>query len=275
MISLYVSEPSFFGELANVIRLFSSERSVAQAVAHSTAGARLALEVFPRPAGGTEPCTARLYEDGMFRTEVTDETRFLKLREGAAEEKRQRLHQAKRAVYRLLSVYFNKMSRWGALTGVRPTKLLRELAERHGEDSAVGEFTDAYLVASDRAAVARQIVHTQKSLLSLGGVFIYCGIPFILQPLVYRLRPGAQIHHCPQLFQQRTINRSHRGASPHGIDALSLVLCQLFQHFCLHLPESLLALTGKNLTDGFSGFALYQLVRILQSILQPIRQPDT
>lgn len=174
--AIFVPEEAMFGELTNVWRLFEPDRSVQRAEIPPI-GADLGFAVFPGEYDGTAPAEARMYCGGRCVASVVDDTRFLELRTGAARERRQRTHQAKRALYRILSDYFGRTSPWGALTGIRPTKLYRELTDAHGENAARLEFTERYLVSEDRAALASSIMKTQRPFLKPGTV-VYCGIPF-------------------------------------------------------------------------------------------------
>lgn len=175
MAALYVSDPDLFSELTNIWRLFAPDRSVEQArLVPRTAD--LGMAVYPDRNGGT---VAELYANGGCAARVRDDTRFLELHVSARQERRARLHQAKRALYRLLSSYFGRYSPWGALTGIRPTKLYRELWDRYGQDAAASEFENSYLVSPERIRLADEIVRVQRPLLGADNeAVVYVGIPF-------------------------------------------------------------------------------------------------
>lgn len=177
MAALYVSEDSFFGELANVWRLFSPDRTVVH-TDEVPAAEQFGLAVYPGSPLQTAPSAAELYMDGRCILRVEDDTHFLPLRSGARTIRRQRLHQAKRALYRLLSEFFERGSPWGALTGIRPTKLFRELSDRHGEDAARKEFDSAYLVSQNRTQLAADIAAVQRPYIEAAGAAVYVGVPF-------------------------------------------------------------------------------------------------
>ena len=70
---------------------------------------------------------------------------------------------------------------WGILTGIRPVKLLRRLAERFGEAEAAGRLLEDYLVSPQKVALARETLHNESAVLSKekeNGCSVYVGIPF-------------------------------------------------------------------------------------------------
>ena len=52
-------------------------------------------------------------------------------------------------LYHLFVEFTGYTPKWGVLTGVRPVKLLRKLAEEQGEESAVDYFRNILLVSTD------------------------------------------------------------------------------------------------------------------------------
>ncbi|MDR3344615.1 MAG: coproporphyrinogen dehydrogenase HemZ [Oscillospiraceae bacterium] len=70
---------------------------------------------------------------------------------------------------------------WGVLTGVRPTKLFRRIAERDGESAAAEYFARELFVRADKIALARAVFHGQRKILGRGApqsFSLYVGIPF-------------------------------------------------------------------------------------------------
>lgn len=201
MASLYVPEEAFFGELTNVWRLFAPDRNVERAF-EVPKDASPGLAVFPGSPQDGRPAAAELYMDGKLLSRKEDDSRFLELRSGERSAKRAVLHQAKRALYRLLSEHFCSESPWGALTGIRPTKLFRELALRYGEEAAEDEFREKYLVSSARTSLAQQITRIQKPYLSGSeSAVVYVGIPFC---------PG-RCRYCSFIAEDESASREARG----------------------------------------------------------------
>ena len=88
----------------------------------------------------------------------------------------------KNAVYRAARSYGIERPAWGALTGVRPGKLLCGiLASGISEDEALRRFTDDYDVTEERARLCMDTAReTMKAAASLDkrDVCLYVGIPF-------------------------------------------------------------------------------------------------
>ena len=88
----------------------------------------------------------------------------------------------KNAVYRAARSYGIERPAWGALTGVRPGKLLCGiLASGVSEDEALRRFTDDYDVTEERARLCMDTAReTMKAAASLdkSDVCLYVGIPF-------------------------------------------------------------------------------------------------
>lgn len=178
MASLYVSDPELFAPVSDVWRLFVPDRSLERldGPEHGTGTALIAYA----PCTPDEKAVAEVHEEGRGVIRVEDDTSFLALREGAAREKRERIHRTKRAMYLALSRHLGRRMPWGALTGIRPSKLYRELAALHGEEKTTAEFVDTYLVEPDRARLARDLTRVQRPLIADPDtdMAVYIGIPF-------------------------------------------------------------------------------------------------
>ena len=82
----------------------------------------------------------------------------------------------KSELYRVLSAYTGKTLSWGALTGVRPTKLGYEIAAS-GEDIVDGLM--AYGVSKQKASLVMSVINSQKGFSqSLKKINFYVHIPF-------------------------------------------------------------------------------------------------
>lgn len=89
------------------------------------------------------------------------------------EFKRQRKRLAKLALYKALVNYFGVSAPWGALTGIRPTKLARETA--NFEDY----FRDTMLVSESKINLTKEIIASQAPYYKLNDrlIDVYVGIP--------------------------------------------------------------------------------------------------
>ena len=121
-----------------------------------------------------------LYRGGqLYRSRATAEIPA-ELGDLEADRIRQRL--IKNAMYRSALKSGVKKPAWGALTGVRPGKLLEaKLSSGMGEEQALRQFVREYDVSPERAALCLDTSReTMKAAASLGprDVCLYVGIPF-------------------------------------------------------------------------------------------------
>lgn len=96
----------------------------------------------------------------------------------------------KQAIYHCLSEAKGIKLPWGALTGIRPTKLAMADLEKGLEDEAIFEhMQEEYLVSPKKARLAIDIAKREKELLSRldyeNGYSLYIGIPFCPTTCLY------------------------------------------------------------------------------------------
>ena len=95
---------------------------------------------------------------------------------------------AKNELYKILSENLNKTLPWGSLTGVRPTKLARDLIE-YGEmkDYLVAELLERdYFVSPKRAELVANILKNQKCIIRNDNLIdLYINIPICPTRCVY------------------------------------------------------------------------------------------
>lgn len=88
----------------------------------------------------------------------------------------------KLAVYHLMRQLYPAIEPpWGSLTGIRPTKLFRELSGVSSTAEATRMFTEVFCVSPEKTALASRIAAVQEPVLrSIGArdLDIYVGIPF-------------------------------------------------------------------------------------------------
>ncbi len=89
----------------------------------------------------------------------------------------------KQALYDVCSALTGKKLPWGALTGIRPTKIpSARLAAGLSEEEILREMTQDHLVSPEKARLALQIAKTEREILSradfAAGYSLYAGIPF-------------------------------------------------------------------------------------------------
>ena len=77
---------------------------------------------------------------------------------------------------------------WGSLTGIRPTKLLRELCARVGDEEAVRQFSEVFSVRIDKLRLAATINAVQKRFIESvqpNDLDVYIGIPYCKTRCLY------------------------------------------------------------------------------------------
>ncbi|MDD2362589.1 MAG: coproporphyrinogen dehydrogenase HemZ [Oscillospiraceae bacterium] len=84
-------------------------------------------------------------------------------------------------LYRLFVKLFKFTLPWGAVTGVRPVKLMRKLIEKYGEAAAVNRFGEDLLVDEDKIALCLETLRVENDILSRSqpnSFSLYISIPF-------------------------------------------------------------------------------------------------
>lgn len=103
--------------------------------------------------------------------------------------KRHRKRCVKIAVFRALrKVYPNAFVPWGSLTGIRPTKLLRELEAEMSAQDAADTMISLFDVQQNKYAVAKGIVDVQRNVIRSvkeNDIDIYIGIPYCKTKCLY------------------------------------------------------------------------------------------
>ena len=126
------------------------------------------------------------------------------------DQKRQEKRALKRAVYALMQKIKPMDMPWGSLTGIRPTKLLRELCERVGEREAIRQFSEVFSVRMDKLRLAATINAVQKPILASvqpNDLDVYIGIPYCKTRCLYcsfgaeLAKPNALEEYLPYLYR--------------------------------------------------------------------------
>ena len=108
------------------------------------------------------------------------EKRTIDQRSGdALDEKRQLKRFAKLSLYKMLSNHFNKNMPWGALTGVRPTKIGYDLINQGVKPFMLQQaLMENFLLSSDKAHLVEMVIQNQKCIIRNDKlVDLYINIP--------------------------------------------------------------------------------------------------
>ena len=110
-------------------------------------------------------------------------------------------------LYKLLCDFTGLTQPWGILTGVRPVKLLRKLAEESNEEQAVKKFEKDFFVSNEKIALSRETEHNERKILELSrpeSFSLYVGIPFCPSRCSYCSFVMASIERAEKLIKPYT-----------------------------------------------------------------------
>ena len=110
-------------------------------------------------------------------------------------------------LYKLLCDFTGLTQPWGILTGVRPVKLLRRLAEGSNEEQAVKKFENDFFVSNEKIALSRETEHNERKILELSkpeSFSLYVGIPFCPSRCSYCSFVMASIERAEKLIEPYT-----------------------------------------------------------------------
>ena len=110
-------------------------------------------------------------------------------------------------LYKLLCDFTGLTQPWGILTGVRPVKLLRRLAEESSEEQAVKKFEKDFFVSNEKIALSRETEHNERKILELSNpesFSLYVGIPFCPSRCSYCSFVMASIERAEKLIEPYT-----------------------------------------------------------------------
>lgn len=184
MVSILTNTQEYYADLCDEIRLFFEVRKV-PAVQEPDGQGFCIVHDFSEE--GSLLHRAALYDRGNKVSEEAYESPLVSKEDGLA-YRRAAKHGAKIAVYRCLAKYFGLQKPWGSLTGVRPTKMLRDLSAVYGEQEALRRMREEYDVSQGKLRLAQQICNTQIPILKSvqpEDIDLYVGIPFCTSRCAY------------------------------------------------------------------------------------------
>ena len=195
MIIVHTSSVLFLNDLSEVIRLFypseeivfpaePSVETATYAQYEDNAPIRIALSVFM-----TDGCIRAEAHSGPFRAFCSSEEfgTYAQI-DKSVSFRRMEKWTSKCSLYRLLSEMNGIRMPWGALTGIRPSKLFRDLAEKCGEEKALEIFSDAFGVSEEKRSLASRICAVQKPFISATKekeIDLYFHVPFCRSRCLY------------------------------------------------------------------------------------------
>ena len=200
MVQLITNAPQYANDIAEEIRMFLGLVPITDTKGPDT---EIAISVSLRPE--QRRAEACVLPDGQpiaadYAFDAAD----------PLDRKRQEKRALKRAAYALMQQIRPMEMPWGSLTGIRPTKLLRELCARVGEKEAVRQFSEVFSVRIDKLRLAATINAVQKPVIESvrpNDVDVYVGIPYCKTRCLYCsfgaeiAKPNAVEEYLPILFR--------------------------------------------------------------------------
>lgn len=176
IIELVTDAQAYFNDMAEEIRLFFGVVEVSKDAVNADLRLNISLTPERKAKGRLMPagisCEIEVSPDGG----------------DPLERKRQEKRALKLAAYTLLRGISEVETPWGSLTGIRPTKLYRELERRHGTDGAERQFREVFGVSEPKLALAREICAVQGPAVSSAkpdSLDVYIGIPYCKSRCLY------------------------------------------------------------------------------------------
>lgn len=130
--------------------------------------------------GGGEPVITTRIKDGCITVQfVSSEQRLEKsaLCKTQADEERVMAS----LLFEILKTVTGDTPKWGMLTGIRPSKLLRFLQEQYGEEAAQRLFTESYFVSPEKTALTASVAAAEEKIIQTSqsnSASLYIAIPF-------------------------------------------------------------------------------------------------
>lgn len=130
--------------------------------------------------GGGEPVITTRIKDGCITVQfVSSEQRLEKsaLCKTQADEERVMAS----LLFEILKTVTGDTPKWGMLTGIRPSKLLRSLQEQYGEEAAQRLFTESYFVSPEKTALTASVAAAEEKIIQTSqsnSASLYIAIPF-------------------------------------------------------------------------------------------------
>jgi len=157
---LTTTHPKIYAELKEVVRIFITEDSVADFVIDFSLTDKIVIKI----------------------NDLTHTFPYLTEQDpNPIIQKRNQLRTCKKALFLALQTYFKQNPSWGALTGIRPTKLVYEMQQEENSLEVISKkMQDEYFVSSQKADLACEIVKNQKGhfIKEPHLVNLYIHIPF-------------------------------------------------------------------------------------------------
>ncbi|MEG1559834.1 MAG: coproporphyrinogen dehydrogenase HemZ [Clostridia bacterium] len=189
MIYIYTDHPEFFNDLGDIVRLFCDTQEVVLAESEPRDGSFLSVSL--------KICDEKFKATAIFvnedkRNEYThlidaDYNDFL-------EKKRLIKRAIKLASFYAMKALFDTPLPWGALTGIRPTRLMRDMTLRYGFAEATRIMREDFCVEQNKLDLVNLINEIQLPTYEVNpenSIDVYVNIPFCKTKCLFCSFPSA------------------------------------------------------------------------------------
>ena len=202
--------PEFFNDISDEIRLFLDMTDI---VSESTNNADYIIDANLSDHNNIWTATAYIYKHSELKSVYIFD--YTAIQGDEIVVKRHKKRCIKIAVFRALKKYFpDNYTPWGSLTGIRPTKLLRELECEFTDEESKHIMTSMFDVTDKKYQIAKQIVDIQMPIINSvkeNDIDIYIGIPYCKTKCLYCSFPSG-------IRTDKTDMRSYINALKHDIE---------------------------------------------------------
>ena len=174
MVQLITNAKSFFNDMTEEVRLFLGQ-----------------TDILPYAPEAEVKLYVVLYQGEAKCLAMPEHLeRVVPVQEGldALDVKRQQKRALKLCVYQVMQSLYPTATPWGSLTGIRPTKLFREIAGRQGEEEARRSFRELFTVSPEKQALVEEITGVQRphiESVAPKSASVYLHIPFCRSRCLY------------------------------------------------------------------------------------------
>ena len=174
MVQLITNARGFFNDMTEEVRLFLGQTAVLPYAPEAE------FRLFVILAGAEARCLAM----------PQHVERIVPVQAGvdALDVKRQQKRALKLCVYQVMQALYPVATPWGSLTGIRPTKLFREITGRQGWEEARRSFRELFTVSPQKQALVEEITAVQRphiESVTQNSASVYLHIPYCRSRCLY------------------------------------------------------------------------------------------
>ena len=220
MIAISTNRTEYRNDIAEEIRLFLGLSEIVLLEEIDPASAELIFDLQLVQDGYLYTAFAKVNDLEQKEEFTLSENAF------ALEKKKLEKRALKLACYHLLKrLYPEVATPWGSLTGIRPTKLFRELSQEGGEQAARRQFLDVFDVSEEKTNLAARICAVQEPFIRgvrANEIDVYVGIPFCKTKCLYCSFPSEVLGKQDRLTQYLSLLKSDIAAGAQLVSELGL-----------------------------------------------------